>query len=346
MKKLILSFILLFAASSFLQKAAAQEHPWMNYITPSGYFQTGFSTDDSFNNTFYIRRARISIGGTLYKGNAGKFEYKVQAEFANSPKLVDYYFKYTICDEFGIQLGQFKSPLSVENSEYAPLKLEMIDYSLLVQRFVRMSSSDLSGISSTGREMGLQFYGNLFKMNDGHHLFRYNVALFNGNGINKTDDDQRKDFVARLMFFPIKDLSLSGYYLRSLGPDPGIPPQYNDYDYYVFDRYGGGITYDGKYAWFRSEYMAGHTFGWRAHGVYATAGGKINGKIGIGLRYDYFAENSRLPGGFFDHAQQHITAGFSWYVIPRIRLQLNYTLRKEPDLYPTHFVNFMTSISL
>ena len=166
------------------------------------------------------------------------------------------------------------------------------------------------------------------------------------DGINKADDDQRKDFVARLMFFPIKDLSLSGYYLRSLGPDPGIPPQYNDYDYYVFDRYGGGITYDGKYAWFRSEYMAGHTFGWRAHGVYATAGGKINGKIGIGLRYDYFAENSRLPGGFFDHAQQHITAGFSWYVIPRIRLQLNYTLRKEPDLYPTHFVNFMTSISL
>ena len=149
MKKLILSFILLFAASSFLQKAAAQEHPWMNYITPSGYFQTGFSTDDSFNNTFYIRRARFSISGTLYKGNAGKFEYKVQAEFANSPKLVDYYFKYSICDEFGIQLGQFKSPLSVENSEYAPLKLEMIDYSLLVQRFVRMSSSDLSGISST-----------------------------------------------------------------------------------------------------------------------------------------------------------------------------------------------------
>ena len=59
MKKLILSFIVLFAASSFFQKAAAQEHPWMNYITPSGYFQTGFSTDDSFNNTFYIRRARF-----------------------------------------------------------------------------------------------------------------------------------------------------------------------------------------------------------------------------------------------------------------------------------------------
>ena len=342
MKKLILSFILLIASTPFLQKAAAQEHPWMNYITPSGYFQTGFSTDDSFNNTFYIRRARISIGGTLYKGNAGKFEYKVQAEFANSPKLVDYYFKYSICDEFGIQLGQFKSPLSVENSEYAPLKLEMIDYSLLVQRFVRMSSSDLSGISSTGREMGLQFYGNLFKMNDGHHLFRYNVALFNGNGINKTDDDQRKDFVARLMFFPIKDLSLSGYYLRSLGPDPGIPPQYNDYDYYVFDRYGGGITYDGKYAWFRSEYMAGHTFGWRAEGAYVTAGYKITPTWNVGARYDYFTTNSREVG----HDQQYITVGTSWHPFPRLRLQLNYTHKQEPDRSVTHLINVMSSIIL
>lgn len=346
MKKLILSFLLLATASFFLQDAAAQEHPWMKYITPSGYFQTGFSTDDALNNTFYIRRARISLAGTFYQGQAGKLEYKVQAELAGSPKLVDYFFKYTICDEFGIQLGQFKSPLSVENSEYAPLKLEMIDYSLLVQRFVRMSTADLSGISSTGREMGLQFYGNLFKMNDGHHLFRYNVAVFNGNGINRSDDDQRKDFVARLMFFPIRDLSLSGYYLRSLGPVPEVAPQYNDYDYFIFDRYGGGIAYDSKFAWFRSEYMAGHTFGWRSHAAYASAGAKIKGKIGIGLRYDYFKENSRLPGGFFDHSQQHITAGFSWYIHPRFRLQLNYTLKKEPDLYPIHFVNLMTSIVL
>ena len=89
MKKLILSFLLLATASSFLQDAAAQEHPWMKYITPSGYFQTGFSTDDALNNTFYIRRARISLSGTFYQGQAGKLEYKVQAELAGSPKLVD-----------------------------------------------------------------------------------------------------------------------------------------------------------------------------------------------------------------------------------------------------------------
>ena len=345
MKKLILTFLLLMAATSSFRTVSAQERPWLKYITPSGYCQAGFSIDDSFSNTFYIRRARISLGGSLYEGRNGKVEYKVQAELANSPKLVDYFLKYTVCKEFGIQLGQFKSPLSIENSEFAPLKLEMIDYSLMVQRFVRMSDSDLSGISSSGREMGLQFYGSLFKAKDGRSLVRYNVAVFNGNGINKTDDDLRKDFVARLMIFPIKDLNISGCYLRSLGPDPGLPPVYNDYDYYIFDRYGGGISYDGKYAWFRTEYMAGHTFGWRAHGAYATAGAKIASKIGIGARYDYFTENSRQEGSF-NHAQQYVTGGVSWYPHRRLRLQLNYTYKKDPGSAPVHYVNLMTSIIL
>ena len=323
----------------------AQERPWMKYITPSGYFQAGFALDDSFDNTFYIRRARISLGGALYEGRAGKLDYKVQAELAGSPKLLDYFFKYTVCPEFGVQLGQFKSPLSIENAEYMPLKLEMIDYSLLVQRFVRMSAADLSGISSAGRDMGLQFYGSLFKLGDGHALLRYNLAVFNGAGINTTDDDRRKDFVARVMFFPIKDLNLTGYYMRTLGPHSSIMPEYNDYDWYVFDRYGGGVCYDGKYAWFRAEYMEGHTFGWLARGAYATVGAKIAEKVGVGARYDYFTTNANQEG-LFNHAQQYVTGGVSWYIHPRFRLQLNYMYKKEPGLDPTHFVNFMTSISL
>lgn len=347
MKKLFIRILLLSVAFSFAFGASAQERPWLKYITPSGYYQAGFRMDDSFDNSFYIRRARIALSGLLYEGNHNsRLEYKVQADLANSPKLVDYYLKFALCDEFGIQFGQFKSPLSIENSEYTPLKLEMIEYSMLVQRFVRMSSDDLSGISSTGREMGLQFYGKLLKLRDGHHLIQYNAAVFNGNGINKMDDDKRKDFVARVQIFPIKDLSLTGYYLRTLGPDPGMAPAYNDYHYWIFDRYGGGIAYDSKYAWFRAEYMAGHTFGWRSEGVYASAGGKIDSKWGVGARYEYFKNNSRLPGTFFDHAEQQITGGVSYFPFKHLRLQLNYTLGKEPGLMPTHLVNFMTTIVL
>lgn len=343
MKKLFLTILLLTAASFCFQTTHAQERPWLKYITPSGYYQAGYSITDAKDNTFYIKRARIALAGELYKSDRiGKFEYKVQAELAGSPKLVDYFVKWTICDEFGIQLGQFKTPLTVENSEYAPLKLEMIDYSLLVQRFARMGAGDLLlGASATGREMGLQFYGKWLPMSDGHALVRYNVALFNGNGINKSDDDRCKNFMARVMVFPIKDLSISGCYERRIGHMDEVPI-YNDYDYRVLDRYGAAIAYDSKFAWFRTEYMAGHTLGYRAEGAYVTAGYKITPTFNIGARYDYFTTNSRLKG----NEQQYVTIGTSWHPFPRLRLQLNYTHKQEANRSVTHLVNLMTSIIL
>ena len=316
---------------------------WTRYITPTGYFQAGYNTDQNFNNSFYIKRVRLSVLGTVIDSpKFGKLEYKVQADLANSPKLVDYWLKYTVCDEFGIQLGQAKTPLSIENSEYAPLKLEFIDYSLMVQRLCRMSTSDVSGISATGRELGLQLYGNLGKMSDGHALVRYNLAVYNGNGINKVDDDKRKDVMARLMIYPIKDLCLAGYYMRSVGPHSEIVPEYNDYDWYIYDRYGGGLSYDGKYAWFRAEYMAGHTYGYRAEGAYASVGCKLGSAWGFGLRYDYFNSNTRHEG----FIQNHYSAGLSWRPVKFFRLQLNYTYKMDPGVTPVHFVNLMTSISL
>ena len=343
MKKLILSFFL-FLATVSLTSLSAQEKPWLKYINPSGYFQAGYNTDFDFNNSFYIKRARLAVAGTLFQDEYyGKFEYKVQAELAGSPKLVDYFVKYTLRDEFGVQFGQFKTPLSIENSEYAPLKLEMIDYSLLVQRLCKMSAADMSGAgSSTGREMGIQFYGNLLKLDDGHPLIRYNVAVFNGNGINKVDDDKRKDIMARLMVYPIKDLCVAGYYMRTVGPHPDVAPEYNDYDWYIFDRYGGGVAYDSEYAWLRAEYMAGHTFGYRNEGAYGTVGYKFNKQLGVGFRYDYFTTNSRESG----HVQQYYTGGVYWYPLSRLRVQLNYTLKDDPGQNLAHHINLMTSIIL
>lgn len=342
MKKILLSLLLLGLVLPMAYRASAQEKPWMQYIYFSGYYQAGFSVTDAMDNTFYIKRARLAFTGDLYKGDYGKFEYKVQAEFAGSPKLVDYFVKWTVCDEFGFQFGQFKNLVTVENSEYAPLKLELIDYSLVVQRFARMSGSDLFlGASATGREMGFQFYGKWFPMADGHALVRYNVGLFNGNGINKSDDDRCKNFQARVMIFPIKDFSISGCYERRIGHMDEVPI-YRDYDYRIFDRYGMCLAYDGKIGWLRTEYMAGHTFGERAEGAYVTAGYRITPTFNIGARYDYFNANSRWEG----FEQRYITVGTSWHPFPRLRLQLNYTHKQEANGNTSQLVNLMSSIIL
>ena len=350
MRKIYLTLFLIFALASgtLLQAQEAANLPaWTRYITPTGYMQTGFSTDFSQgqdpNSSFYVKRVRVSLLGTLLQNpNYGKLEYKVQADLAGSPKLVDYFLKYTLRDEFGVQLGQFKTPLSIENSEYPPVKLEMIDYSLIVQRMCRMSTADVSGISATGREMGIQFFGKLFPMAPGHHLVQYNLAVYNGNGINKMDDDKRKDFMGRLMVFPLKELCVAGYYMRTLGPHPEIAPEYNVYDWYVYDRYGGGLAYTSKYGWLRGEYMAGHALGYRSHGAYGTIGYNINKDLAVGFRYDYFVPQSHLP----NIMQQHFTGAINWQHWKFLRVQLNYSYRLETNKDPQHVINLMTTIAL
>lgn len=340
MKKIV-SVVIVLAALLPGLRLGAQQATWLKYLTPSGYLQAGFSTDQDFNNTFYIQKARLSLAGTVFEGpRAGKLEYKILADFANSPKLVDGFLKYKLIDGFGVQLGQFRPPLSIENSEYSSTTLEFIDYSLIVQRFCHMNAMDLAGISASGRDIGLQFFGRLFPLWDGHYLLRYEAGVFNGSGINQRDNDKRKDFQARLMIYPMKDLALAGYYLRTLGPHPDIAPEYNDYDWYIYDRYGGGLTYDSQYGWLRAEYMAGHTHGYRAHGVYGSLGFRFAKHWEVGARYDYFDTNTREAGP----VQQYYSGCVNWKPLSFFKMQLNYSYRMNPGEKPVHFANLMATI--
>ena len=339
MKKLLLTIVLLAASSAFFA-ASAQIPAWLGHIKPSGYLQGGYSYTVGGDNTFYIKRARLTWAGDLYKSpEIGTFDYKVQVDFANSPKLVDLFLKYTFCPEFGVQLGQFKTPLTIENSENPPAKLEFIDYSLVVQRFAQMSAQDLGGVNSTGRDMGIQFFGALMPMSDGHPLLRYNLALFNGNGINKMDDDNLKNFMARMMVYPMKELNIGAYYMRRVGHMDEVNI-YRDYDYRVRDRYGVGIAYDGKYAFARTEIIEGHTDGYLARAAYVSGGFKVTDKLVLAARYDYFNENVNTER----MDMQYITGEISYHLFPNLRFQLDYVYKQQMDRTVNHMVNFMTTI--
>ena len=341
MKKIffaIIALILLVPATP----SQAQTRPWTEYVKPSGLFQAGISTDHSLQYSLYVRRARIAISGTVLDNSRyGKLEYLLRANLLGSPSLLDGFVKYTLRPEFGIQLGQFRTPLLIENTEYSASTVEMIEYSILVQRFCHFGKLDLAGVSNSGRDIGIQFYGNFLQMGDGHHLFQYNVGVFNGSAINKADSDQRKEYMARLMVFPMKELAISGSYARAMGPHPEIAPEYNDYDWYVYDRYGAGVWYKSRYGWFRAEYMGGHTHGYKARGLYATAGYNINDQFNAGLRYDYFVTNTWKPESSTEH---RFTVGGTWRPISFFKLQLNYSYDMQPAVAPIHLVNLQASV--
>ena len=117
----------------------------------SGYVQTGYEWSDR-SSTFFIKRVRLNLAGAI----APKLDYRVQIEFA-SPKIVDAYLCYKPFDELNVQLGEYKLPFSIENTDYVPLRYEFVEYPLSLCKL--MGFSDLCGLSATGRDLGAQLFG-------------------------------------------------------------------------------------------------------------------------------------------------------------------------------------------
>ena len=153
----------------------------------SGYVQTGYEWSDN-SSTFFIKRVRLNLAGAI----APKLDYRVQIEFA-SPKIVDAYLCYKPFDELNVQLGEYKLPFSIENTDYVPLRYEFIEYPLSLRKL--MGFNDLCGLSATGRDMGAQLFGGFFKR-DGYSILNYNFGVFNGEGLNVKDKNKSKDIVA------------------------------------------------------------------------------------------------------------------------------------------------------
>lgn len=290
------------------------------------------------DNTLRMRRVRLSVDGTLFKG----LTYKIQGDFSRSPMLVDAYVKYKVADAFSIQLGQFKLPFSLE-SPINPVNLEIFDYGESIQKLV--GYSDVCGVGALGRDIGIMATGNLFpiKGEEGikYHVVNYSLGLFNGNGANLIDNNNRKDIVGRLEVHPgLKALTLSGSYY------------YGGYLFTMNDtvkgtvprnRWSAGIQYnDGKLV-IRGEYLSGTTGYYRpgyfddhgnpielyqfSKGYYAVAG--YNFQIGEQklmpvLRYEHFEpgdKNNTVMGG-----TNWYTIGINYWPLKSLNFKLDYSL--------------------
>ena len=295
------------------------------------------------DNTLRMRRVRLSVDGTLFKG----LTYKIQGDFARSPMLVDAYLKYKVADAFSIQLGQFKLPFSLE-SPINPVNLEIFDYGESVQKLC--GYQDICGVNGIGRDVGLMATGSLFpvKGEEGikYHVVEYALGVFNGNGPvtleNKgKDNNNRKDIVGRLEVHPgLKALTLSGSYyyggyLFTLNDTvKGTVPR---------NRWSAGIQYnDGKLV-IRGEYLNGTT-GYYKPGYYDDHGNPIelyqfskgyyvvagyNFQIGEQklmpvLRYEHFEPGDIPPT--VNGSDDFYTVGINYWPLKSLNFKLDYSL--------------------
>ncbi len=293
---------------------------------------------------FNARLIRAYIDGSILKD----FKYRVQIELNGSPHMKDYYIEWTKHTEFRVKIGQFKRAFTFENP-YNPWDVGVGDYSQGVKKFAGFG--DRCGESSTGgRDQGIQVQGDLFPISaDKHRLIHYQVALYNGNGINKADNNARKDIIGTLQVQPIKDLYVGVFGWKGNWNNGTVTVDRN--------RYAVGAKYEHDNWSARAEYIhsSGHkaseydsaTKTWsgtgKADAFYATLGVPFTRWFKVYLKYDQYRDQATEDT---KHVIYSIAPNFRLH--KNLNFQLQYNLhndktsadQKYSDLWLETYVRF------
>ena len=168
--------------------------------------------DEGNSNSFDVKLVRLAVEGRILND----FYYKIQGQIngntttmGSSPRLVDYFMEWQKLDYLKVRLGQFKRPFTFENP-MNPIDQGFMSYSQPVSKL--SGFSDRTGEhSSNGRDIGLQVQGDFLKNSDGRNLLHYQVGVFNGQGINVKDVDERKDIIGGAWVMPISGMRLGAF---------------------------------------------------------------------------------------------------------------------------------------
>lgn len=206
------------AALATISASAQDKKPQIQVLSDikfSGYVMTQFQAsdqEDKESNSFNIRMVRMALEGRLLQDFYWKVQIQANGNTSNlgsSPRMVDAFAEWQKYDAFKIKAGQFKRPFSFENPMH-PITQGFMGYS---QNITKLSGfSDRVGEhASNGRDVGVQIQGDFLKNNAGRNLVHYQVGVFNGQGTNQKDVDQRKDIIGGAWVMPIKGLRIGAF---------------------------------------------------------------------------------------------------------------------------------------
>ena len=226
---------------------------------------------------FGLRYLRLYLDGTVFKD----FKYRVQMNVSGEPgttssaRVIDAFVSWQKWAPLGIKMGEFKRCFTFENP-MNPWDIASGDYTQLTKNFAGMSGDFYKGgTNSGGRDLGIQVYGDAFKVGKTqHYLLHYQAGIYNGQGINTSDKDAEKDYIATVQLQPIK-----GLYLGVFGWS-GSFFDGNQSNY--FKRWAAGVSYEGLFS-ARAEY---------ARNIYANS---ANPASGVGLKSDAWYIRMGIP---------------------------------------------------
>ena len=326
--------VMMMAGSSLMASAQqkSSEIDWTkdftSRITLNGYAQGGWSyqnPNDKPQNAYNLKRTLLWAKARI----TDRWSFMFMHDF--SSVVQEYYTDYRLSkgNELTVRLGQFKHSYTMENP-MSPTQLELVDvYSQAVLYLAGEGPDPLNGVNY-GRDMGLEVYGDLAK-----GLVHYELALMSGQGVNRKDLNNQKDFIAKLELRPVDGFRVvaSGY----LGTGCAVGtaawnPEINVGDNYKRNRYSVGAEYktqpytgskykEARPASIRAEWLGGQDGNVGSRGGYVTTTIPVVDALDIVASGETFDRNTKVDG--WD--QTNLTVGLQYWFYKKCRMQLQYT---------------------
>lgn len=271
-----------------------------------GYVQFRHEDDNapSGKQQFLVRRARVNLRGPASERVSYRLELQLDAKESgkgtgSKVQLRTGYVDYTL-NSGRLRIGQAKLPWGYELLESVP-DLWTGERALFMDR-----------LFPDQRDIGVQWS---YRRSPASPQF--DVGVFNGTGINASDNNDRKNVMARVDF-PLSNgtLALSGY----LGED-GEGAAATDQD-----RYGVSTRLKCGETECMGEFVTGSDNGHDVEGWYAQVGHPIcRGRPDLLFaKYDQYDEDTDVPGDLF----KRWSLGYWYELDPATRLTLVHERRK------------------
>ncbi len=206
------------AALATISASAQDKKPQIQVLSDikfSGYVMTQFQAsdqEDKESNSFNIRMVRMALEGRLMQDLYWKVQIQANgntSDLGSSPRMVDAFAEWQKYDAFKIKAGQFKRPFSFENPMH-PITQGFMGYAQGISKLSGFSDR-VGEHASNGRDVGVQIQGDFLKNEAGRNLVHYQIGVFNGQGTNQKDVDQRKDIIGGVWVMPIKGLRIGAF---------------------------------------------------------------------------------------------------------------------------------------
>ena len=326
------------------EKATIEVPAWVKNIKFSGYGMLqyqGEDTEGAHTNTFNLRLARFILDGKI-----GDFDWRAQIQGTNvTVQLVDLYAEWRKYPEFKIRAGQFKRAFTFENPTH-PITQGWYSYAMVINNL--SGFGDRTGEkSSGGRDIGIQASGDLFPNANGRRLFHYQIGVYNGEGVNEKDKDNRKDIIGGFWVMPIKGVRIGAFgWTGSRGGM--LDPVTGKTISVEKNRYAISAEYDKDEYTFRAEYLhsqgwgaakAGNNVreidyskgdkadGWYAFGIVPVVKGKLHAKA----RYQTYRAQKEWAT-----SKSMYEVGLNYFFTKNLQLNAEYGLVNERSAHKNH----------